>query len=76
MQFAELLSIQEVAELLEEIHRQNIDIVDGTDELLLELLYLLPNLIFFLCRILIHKEIVEEVSVLGVLKLTTGQFFV
>ena len=64
----ELLLVEEIAELIKQIKRKHIHIVDGANEVRLELLYLLTNVILLLCRILVDEEVVEQVSILCVLK--------
>ena len=72
----ELLLVEEIAELIKQIKRKHIHIVDGANEVRLELLYLLTNVILLLCRILVDEEVVEQVSILCVLKIWGVQFVI
>ena len=72
----ELLLVEEIAELIKQIKRKHIHIVDGANEVRLELLYLLTNVILLLCRVLVDEEVVEQVSILCVLKTWAVQFVI
>ena len=64
------------AELLVDVQSQNIDIVDGAENLLLDVRYLLTHLILLLRRVQIDEEIVEQVTVRGILELLTAKLIV
>ena len=61
------------AEFLVDVQGKDIDIVNGTQDLLLDVGDLLPHLIFLLGRIEIYEEIVEQVSVGRILELLTAK---
>ena len=72
----ELLLVEEIAELIKQIERKHIHIVDGANEIRLELLYLLTNVILFVCRVLVDEEVVEQVAILRILETGTVQFII
>ena len=72
----ELLLVKELAELVKEIQRQHIDIVNGANEICLELLNLPTDIILLLCWVLIDEEVIEQVTVLRVLETRTVQFII
>ena len=56
-------------EFLVDVQGENIDIVDGAKDLLLDVGNLLTHLILLLRRVQVHEEVVKKVSVGGVLEL-------
>lgn len=62
--------------LLVDVQSKNIDIVDGTENLLLDVRYLLTHLILLLRGVQIDEEIVEKVTVRGILELLTAKLIV
>ena len=62
--------------LLVDVQSQNINIVDGTENLLLDVRYLLTHLILLLRGVQIDEEIVEQVTVRGILELLTAKLIV
>ena len=64
------------AELLIDVQSQNIDIVDGAENFLLDVRYLLTHLILLLRGVQIDEEVVEKVSVRGILELLTAKLIV
>ena len=73
---SERLSLHEAAKLLENIEREDIDIVPGTLDAFLDGSNLLTHLVFLIAGIQVEIEIVEEISALGVLKSLAAQFVV
>ena len=67
----ELLLVEKIAELIKQIERKHIQIVDGANEIRLELLYLPANVILFVCRVLVDEEVVEQVAILRILETGT-----
>jgi hypothetical protein len=63
-----LLLVKEIAELLKEVQSKHIHVVDGADKIRLELLDLSADVIFLLSRVLVNEEVIEQVSVLSILK--------
>ena len=72
----ELLLVEKIAELIKQIERKHIQIVDGANEVRLELLYLLTYVILLVCRLLVDEEVVEQVAVLRVLETRAVQFII
>ena len=72
----ELLLVEKIAELIKQIERKHIQIVDGANEIRLELLYLPANVILFVCRVLVDEEVVEQVAILRILETGTVQFII
>ena len=72
----ELLLVEKIAELIKQIKRKHIHIVDGANEVRLELLYLLTYVILLVCRVLVDEEVVEQVAILRVLETGTVQFVI
>lgn len=50
VELEKLLSIEVVTELFKQVEREHIHIIRRTDKVLFELLYLLTDIIFLLCR--------------------------
>ena len=63
-------------ELLVYVQSKNIDIIDGTENLLLDVRYLFTHLILLLRGVQIDEEIVEQVTVRGILELLTAKLIV
>ena len=72
----ELLLVEKIAELIKQIKRKHIHIVDGANEIRLELLYLLTYVILLVCRVLVDEEVIEQVAILRVLETGTVQFVI
>ena len=72
----ELLLVKKIAELIKQIERKHIHIVDGANEVRLELLYLPADVVLLLCRILVDEEVVEQVTILRILETGTVQFVI
>src|SRR5574344_1051591 len=72
----EFLLVKMGAELFKKIQGEDIDIVGGANQVLLELPNPSPNLILILGRILVDEEVVEKVAILCGLESRTVQFIV
>ena len=59
VELEKLLSIEVVTELFKQVEREHIHIIRRTDKVLFELLYLLTDILFLLCLILVDEEIIE-----------------
>ena len=66
--FPEGLSLHEVAELLEDVQRQDIHVVAGPLDAFLDGGDLLTHQVFLFARIQVEIEIVEEIPALGILE--------
>ena len=72
----ELLLVEKIAEFIKQIKRKHIHMVDGANEVRLELLYLITYVILLLCRVLVDEKVVEQVAILRVLETGTVQFVI
>ena len=61
------------AEFLIDVQGEDIDIVNGTQDLLLDVGDLLPHLIFLLGRIEVNEEVIEQITVGGILEFLTAK---
>ena len=72
----EFLLVEEIAEFLKEIQAKHVHIVDRSNNILLELLYLTVDVVFLICRLLVDEEVVEQVTIFWVLETRTVQLIV
>ena len=72
----ELLLVKKITEIIKQIKRKHIHIVDGANEIRLELLYLSAYVVLLLCLILLDEEFVEHVTILRILETGTVQFVI
>lgn len=61
------------AEFLIDVQGEDIDIVDGAQNLLLDVSYLLPHLIFLLRGIEVNEEVIKQITIGGILELLTAK---
>ena len=73
---AEGLAVHETAELLENVQGEDVDVVAGTLDALLDGRNLLPHPVLLVAGVEIQVEVVEEVTVFGVLETLAAQFVV
>jgi hypothetical protein len=64
------------AEFLIDVQGEDIDIVDRAQNLLLDVSYLLPHLIFLLRGIEVNEEVIKQITVGGILELLTAKLCV
>lgn len=60
---AEGAGFEVVAEFFVDVQCEDVDVVGGPKDLLLDVGYLGPHFIFFLGRVQVHEEVVEQVTV-------------
>ena len=65
------LLVEEAAKLIKQIQCKHIHIVCGTDQIRFKLLYLLTNVILFLCRILVDEKVIKQVAIFRILESRT-----
>ena len=72
----ELLLVQEGAKFLKKIQHQHIHVIERAYQVGLELLYLLPDTVFVLGRVLEKVKVVEQIPVFRILETGTAQLLI